>query len=129
MTYYTKKEMLKMDSLKNVLKNEKVLNELKREIARWAYLVDSKVVFCEFLEKSNTFYITINSDCDIWIWTKDEMLQRKTAEAMKTILDFSEKMSFAEVIEQIEADEGEECREYREIAEALDEDIAPYGEA
>lgn len=118
-----------MSSLENVLKSEKVLNELKREIARWAYLVDDKVVYCEFLEKSNTFYITINSDCDIWIWTKDEMLQRKTAEAMKTILDYSEKMSFAEVIEQIEADEGEECREYREIAEALDEDIAPYGEA
>ena len=118
-----------MNGLKNVLKCEKVLNELKREIIRWSYLIDSKVVYCEFLEKSNTFYITINSDCDIWIWTKDEMLQRKTAEAMKTILDFSEKISFVEVIEQIEADEGEECREYRKIAEALDEDIAPYGEA
>ena len=118
-----------MNGLKNVLKCEEVLNELKREIARWAYLINGDVISYEFLEKSNTFYITIDKDCDIWIWTKDEMLQRKTAEAMKVILDYSEKISFAEVIKEIEADEGEECREYREIAEALDEDIAPYGEA
>lgn len=118
-----------MGNLENVLKSEKVLKELKRELARWAYLVDGRVVSYESLDKSNTFYITINDDCNIWIWTKDEMLQKKTAEAMKTILDYSEKMSFAEVIEQIEFEEGEECREYREIAEALDEDIAPYGEA
>lgn len=118
-----------MGKLENVLKSEKVINELKREVARWAYLVDGDVVSYENLEKSSTFYITINGECDIWIWTKDEMLQKKTAEAMKTILDYSEKMSFAEVIEQIEYDEGEELREYREIAEALDEDLAPYGEA
>ena len=118
-----------MKNLEKVLESKKVIDDLKGELIRWSYLVDSKVISYESLEKSDTFYITINSDCDIWIWTKDILLQVKTAEAMKTILDYSEKPSLAEVIEQIEADEGEECKEYREIAEALDEDIAPYGEA
>ena len=118
-----------MERLKKVLESKKVIDDLKGELIRWSYLVDSKVISYESLEKSDTFYITINNECDIWIWTKDILLQVKTAEAMKTILDYSEKPSLAEVIEQIEADEGEECKEYREIAEALDEDIAPYGEA
>ena len=116
-------------NLENVLKSDKVIYDLKRELIRWSCLVDGDVVSYENLEKSTTFYITINKGCDIWIWTKDILLQVRTAEAMKTILDYSEKKSLAEIIEEIEAEEGEECKEYREIAEATDEDLAPYGEA
>jgi hypothetical protein len=116
-------------NLELVLESRKVLDELKRELIRWNYEVDKDVIPQQAIEKVGSFYVRINEECTIWVLTDDILQQVNTAEMMKFILDNSNKYSLAEVIEQIEYEEGEECKEYRKIAEDLDEDIAPYEEA
>lgn len=118
-----------MEKLEKVLNDGRTINELKKALIRWNWSVNNKVVFTQNIEKLGKFHINLNGIL-IMVRLADVEKQKSIADTMNNLLDWSvEKESFGEIIQKIEFYEGEECKEYRKIAEALGEDVEPYGEA